>query len=433
MMKLANKVIGNSLLFVLGVVLSASVHAQSGPPLATATLQLVNGTIQNQADFANSRVVSMLPIKPAIITKLPANLYNPSFGEISLGPSLHPTTYQVLLDRPPGVQPLLLIDTAQNGDFTQDKPLKWNPQQFRDREEKIETRYVADVTLPVNYGNKVEQLSIQIIVPALDPSNPNAAAEGNTLIYSPNYIRKGTITLHNVTYTIMLYDQRGTGDFRPDGSPIFSGIWFLIDVNHNGVIDSRGEAYDIAKPFNIAGHCYRVVVPNADGSRIEIYHSNTYVKEILPPPILNVGNIAPSFSATTSTGTKVNFPADYQGKYVLLYFWGSWCPHCGVQNPYMVQAYNRYHSQGLQILGVSTDVGNYAKNLPAYILKNGLVWPDICDGKGTGSPPFQLYDIPIVPYPLLVDGTTGKILADRDQLLGKNLATTLARIYNTKQ
>jgi thiol-disulfide isomerase/thioredoxin len=50
--------------------------------------------------------------------------------------------------------------------------------------------------------------------------------------------------------------------------------------------------------------------------------------------------------------------SDYRGRVVLVNFWATWCAPCRVEMPWLAQFYDRYRSQGLQILGVSVDDGD---------------------------------------------------------------------------
>ena len=43
----------------------------------------------------------------------------------------------------------------------------------------------------------------------------------------------------------------------------------------------------------------------------------------------------------------------FKGKVVILAIGGSWCPNCHDEAPFLVELYNKYHAQGLEIVGLS--------------------------------------------------------------------------------
>ena len=72
-------------------------------------------------------------------------------------------------------------------------------------------------------------------------------------------------------------------------------------------------------------------------------------------PLL-VGKPAPELRAVIGwKGTPVKL-SELKGKLVLLDFWGYWCGPCVAEMPTLIELHERYHDQGLAIIGVHVDV-----------------------------------------------------------------------------
>ena len=152
---------------------------------------------------------------------------------------------------------------------------------------------------------------------------------------------------------------------------------------------------------------------------------NLYVKQlenlIAKKEAVQVGKIAPDFTLPDPNGKPVSLK-DFRGKYVLVSFWAGWCPDCRRENPFIVEAYNKYKNKNFTILGVSLD-----RNRETWlntIEQQGLVWTQVSDLKYWQSDVVELYAIRWVPTGILLD-PNGKILnisLNEDELV-KNLAS----------
>ena len=136
-----------------------------------------------------------------------------------------------------------------------------------------------------------------------------------------------------------------------------------------------------------------------------------------------VGAVAMDFTQNNTTGKAVKL-SDYRGKYVLLDFWASWCGPCRAENPNVLDNYEKYHSKGLEILGVSLDDKKDAW-LKA-IKDDGLEWAHVSDLKGWKNEVAKTYNIRAVPSNFLID-KEGKIVAV--DLRGEELTQKLAEIF----
>ena len=156
---------------------------------------------------------------------------------------------------------------------------------------------------------------------------------------------------------------------------------------------------------------------------------NKYVKQmeslIAKKEAIQVGKIAPDFTLPDPDGKPVSLK-DFRGKYVLVDFWASWCPDCRRENPFIIEAYNKYKNKNFTILGVSLD-----RNREAWvngIEKEGLIWTQVSDLKYWSSDVVDLYAIRWIPTGILLD-PDGKILnisLNEDELV-KNLASVFEK------
>lgn len=135
------------------------------------------------------------------------------------------------------------------------------------------------------------------------------------------------------------------------------------------------------------------------------------------------GGEAPDFTMNNRDGKPVKL-SDFRGKVVLVDFWASWCGPCRRENPHVVEAYNKYHPKGFDVLGVSLD--KTKEPWLAAIEKDGLIWNHVSDLKGWSNDAARLYGVTSIPHTVLV-GKDGKIIARN--LRGAALDAKLAEIF----
>lgn len=367
---------------------------------------------------------------PALIKKAPDGLTAPIYGVITFGPKEHPRSFAVIVDEPDGKDARLFVDSNGDGDLTNDPPAEWKKSPYKDNTGKSYAMYMGGAM--VHLGSGTLSPPVHLGIYRFDKSDPNRAALKTAAFYYRDYAYSGQMRLGSKAYKVMVADEMATGDFRGKPDAKSSGVSLLIDVNGNGRFDARGEQYDITKPFNIKGTTYQIVNISPSGASFQVVKSKQQVAEILPPPDTSAGHKAITFYAVTTDNRAVNFPSSYKGKVVMLDFWATWCGPCRGELPYLTKAYETYHPKGFEVLGISLDQANAGPTLTSFTKENKMPWPQVYDGKFWDAKIAKLYVVQSIPQAFLVDGDTGAILAEGENLRGEKLAPAIEKALARK-
>jgi peroxiredoxin len=146
-------------------------------------------------------------------------------------------------------------------------------------------------------------------------------------------------------------------------------------------------------------------------------------KELADKKKTSVGNMAPDFTMNDPDGKPIQL-SSYKGQVVLLDFWASWCMPCRQENPNIVQLYQKYHSKGFEILGVSLDRAK--DRWVKAIEEDKLTWPQVSDLKFWQNAAARMYAVTLIPQSFLID-KDGKIIAKG--LKVDELSKKLAEIF----
>ena len=112
------------------------------------------------------------------------------------------------------------------------------------------------------------------------------------------------------------------------------------------------------------------------------------------------------------------------GHWLFVDMWASWCTPCLKEMPNVVAAYEKYHTRGLEIVGLSLD-GKKELWVKA-IEKHNMPWVHLSDLKGWKSLVAEVYNVNSIPDNLLID-PQGIIVARG--LRGEDLFSKLKEIF----
>jgi peroxiredoxin len=102
---------------------------------------------------------------------------------------------------------------------------------------------------------------------------------------------------------------------------------------------------------------------------------------------------APEFSLSGLGDNNVRL-ADYQGKFVLLNFWATWCPPCVQEMPSMERLHQRLTGRGMVVLALSQDDEGRDLVQP-FVRKLKLTFPVALDTEQKVARLFGVKDLPL--------------------------------------
>lgn len=93
--------------------------------------------------------------------------------------------------------------------------------------------------------------------------------------------------------------------------------------------------------------------------------------KFLMPSQVATGEKAPEIEAQLLNGEDFKL-SDLQGNYVLVDFWGSWCPPCRQANKKLVPLYKKYEGKKFKVLSVAIE--KKSGSASRAIAKDNLYW-----------------------------------------------------------
>jgi len=171
-----------------------------------------------------------------------------------------------------------------------------------------------------------------------------------------------------------------------------------------------------------ANHYYERLVANyPDAPLVPILKAR-----LAPDRVLRVGATVPDFRLFSLNDSTVVYTREGMlNKVYLLEFWATWCKPCLDDMPYLHQAYDSLHDQGLEILSVSLD-GSPSDVTKFRAGKWRMPWLHAFVHGGFHNPEMRQFEVLFLPRTALVD-RYGKILAVDEDLRGEKLMAVVRR------
>ncbi len=251
--------------------------------------------------------------------------------------------------------------------------------------------------------------------PRLDPALPakeraeflqthyfdGIAPNDTTLLFTPAYTRL-------VIEYLMLYSTPGS-DKKELEKSLIEGLKVVMDK-----FQPYPAIYDMITEYLLDGFqtygfenvvqwiSERYTLERCDSGNPELARRAETLRNLAP------GKPAPDINGVDIYGNKINL-SDYRGKYVLLAFWASWCPHCSELMPRIDQLLtDPEKNPGWELLGISID--NDVEAARKAMKQKDYHFRNLADGKGWDSPAAIAYGVAATPTFIFID-PDGNIVA----------------------
>lgn len=348
--------------------------------------------------------------KPKGIIKEPNYRYKPLYGVLKLGDAKENEIFVVLDSEEKSPRPSLFVDANNNGDLSDEPPVKLTTPEG-DKDRIVGTASVVARYNVAGRGGKMASVVLFSIY-------------GKDVTVNREYSRAGALTLGMKSYKIVLIDtgiNARFDDYKHEKEDEEPKVLLLIDRNNDGKFDPLHEAYDVAKPFRVGGQTMNVVAIDSRGMKVTLRGSGVKPHPKVRPDEIQVDGDVPDFEIDTVKGDIISFPDDYVGKFVLLHFWAMDDANSLADLRSLVKTYKKLHPRGFEIVSVSLDKTNQPQALKDFVKESEITWDQIYEGRGFSSRLAKSYGIKTLPYSLLVDGETGKVVSMGDDVRGGNL------------
>ncbi len=397
------RVLGNAslVLMTLGIAQSGSIDASG---MAGEVVQKFVGEGMTRKMGGYRPIRAVMDQESSIVKVAPDGLVEPLFGKIDIGGK----SYAFIIDQPEEGNSRFWLDTNADGDLTNDPATEWEP-----KTQGEFTMYNGTAKVDLGDG-KLGGLGAY----RFDPKDPRREQLDKTLLYYEDFGYEYALELDGMSFSTFYPGTPATGDRLP------------IDRDANGSISNNYEIVKLGTPFNFTGTT--MILDVKDGV-LTLEPATESLPKMQMPPDLTIGKPALDFVATNMAGDSVAFPKQYAGKLVMLDFWATWCGPCIGEIPNMKQAYEQWHEEGFEILGVSFDDQGQDEKVTKFLEEKELPWPQIYEGKGWETTLGKQYDVSGIPFVLLVDGDTGEILGTARELRGEGLAEYIGEKLKSKK
>lgn len=183
------------------------------------------------------------------------------------------------------------------------------------------------------------------------------------------------------------------GQFDPNGEAFkYYLVHFLNTYAKSNIVGMDAIYVHIVEEYYMKGKA-----PWTDGGQLNKIVKNAQTLR----PIL-IGEIAPNLVMQDRDGS-VRRLHDVRADYTVLYFWDPECGHCKKSIPKLIEFYNTYHAQGVEIFAVCTKLTDGVPDCWEAVDERDMgIWINVVDPY-LKSRFKQIYDVRMTPQVYVLD------------------------------
>jgi thiol-disulfide isomerase/thioredoxin len=365
----------------------------------------------------------LAPGKPGSV-KLPPGLVAPLFGTIQF--QGRPIIFAI--DQSADRTARIYVDSTGAGDLT-GAPIELQAIDEAAKDGVPHRRFAGSIHAP--FKSAAGEVPVSLNVYAFDRSDTSRSALADSFYYYADYAFEGDVAFGARSFHVTVADEPAQGDlsFKQINKSAGLGTLVLIDRRGDGHLNIGPDRFAPDTPFGLAGITWLLSL-TPDGSSLTLSTTTPSVAEVILP--VGKGDKCPTFSTQLMDGQKISFPDFYHGKVVLVDFWATWCGPCLRQMPDVAAAYQKYHGQGFEVLGVTLDTAATVKMIPAVLKEKGMAWPEVWDRQTDKAVLAGLFTVDSIPSAFLIDADTGQILADAPSIREDGLDKVISDALRAK-
>ena len=152
------------------------------------------------------------------------------------------------------------------------------------------------------------------------------------------------------------------------------------------------------------------------------FYGREVQEELNPTTLVNRKAPAVLVADTAGISRRLDVATAFSNaRYIIIDFWASWCGPCRKEIPNMKRLYERYHPQGLEIIGISAD--SHESDWHECLNEESIPWTNYLDANRQA---INEYHVQYIPHTFILDNH-GRIISEK--LRGKELSDFLEQLF----